>query len=72
MGTGADFFAAAVGGVAGGALVWHFKDWFVAAGRKVVSWFKGAQYLAAKAQADVTALTQKLEAAKAAVAAVTK
>lgn len=67
MGTSADFFAAFIGGLAGGALVWHFKDFFVSAGRKFVSWFKGAQYLAAKAQADAVALEAKLAAAKAAI-----
>lgn len=70
---GADFFAASIGGLIGGALVWHFKDGvFVPLGRKFVSWFKGAQYLAAKAQADAVVLEQKLNAAKAAASAVTK
>jgi hypothetical protein len=71
MGTSADFFAAFIGGLVGGALVWHFKDFFVAVGRKFVSWFAGAKYLASKAEADVANLTSKLNAAKAAVTAAT-
>jgi hypothetical protein len=68
MGTSADFFAAFIGGLAGGALVWHFKDgFFVPVGRKIVSWFKGAQYLVAKAQADAVVLEAKLAAVKAAI-----
>lgn len=68
MGTSADFFAAFIGGLAGGALVWHFKDnFFVPAGRKIVSWFKGAQYLVAKAQEDLAKLEAKISAAKAAI-----
>jgi hypothetical protein len=66
----ADWFAALVGGVVGGAIVWHYKDALVAVGRKFVSWFKGAQYLAAKAQQDAVVLEQKLAAAKAAASAV--
>ena len=73
---GSDWFAFCLGasivGPIGGALVWHFQPWFVAVGRKFVSWFKGAKYLATKAQSDITALEAKLNAAKAAVAAVSK
>lgn len=56
-------------GCAGGAIVWHYKDKLVAIGRKFVSLFKGAQYLAQKAQADAVALEAKLAAAKAAIKA---
>ena len=72
LGSGADWFAFSIGGFVGGAIVWHFQPWFVAVGRKFVSWFKGAEYMASVAKADVAALEAKLTAAKAAVAAVTK
>ena len=66
-----DMFAANIGfwigGLVGGALVWHFKDRFVAIGRKIVSWFKGAQYLIDRAKSDAVALQAKLDAIKAAV-----
>jgi hypothetical protein len=60
-------FTLFAGGCMGGALIWHFKEFFVSAGRRFVSWFRGAQYMAAKAQADVAVLEAKLAAAKAAV-----
>lgn len=55
-----------LGGCFGGALVWHYKDKLVMAGRKAVSLFRGAQYLADKAKADAVTLESKLAAAKAA------
>ena len=67
------WFTLGLGGVGGGALVWHFKDnFFVPVGRKFVSWFKGAQYLASKAQEDAVVLEAKLAAAKSAAQAAVK
>lgn len=67
MGTSADFFAAFLGGLAGGAIVWHFKTQLVNIGRQAVSLFKGAQYLVAKAQEDLAKLEAKVSAVKAAI-----
>ncbi|MCA6108102.1 hypothetical protein [Bradyrhizobium cenepequi] len=62
----ADMFAANIGfwigGLVGGALVWHFKNFFVNVGRKVVSWFKGHKYLVTAAENDIKAAVAAVEA----------
>lgn len=50
----ADLFAASIGGLAGGALVWHFKERFV-------SWWHGAQTYAQMLKAEAAAIEAKAD-----------
>jgi hypothetical protein len=56
----ADLFAASIGGLVGGALVWHFKD-------KFVSWWHGAETFAQMLKAEAAAIEAKAAALKAVV-----
>jgi hypothetical protein len=49
-----------LGGCFGGALVWHFKTWFI-------TFAQGAEAALVKAKAEVASLEAKISAAKAAV-----
>jgi hypothetical protein len=54
--------------IAGGALVWGFKDKFVAWGRRVYAWWKGTEDYAVALENKAKALQAKAAAIKAAVA----
>ncbi|WP_315731692.1 MULTISPECIES: hypothetical protein [unclassified Bradyrhizobium] len=56
----ADLFAASIGGLAGGALVWHFKE-------KFVSWWHGAETYVQMLKAEAAAIEAKAAALKAVV-----
>jgi len=52
---------------AGFAVCWHFKDWFVGVGRKLVAWWKGAKSYADVLEAKAKDLLARAEAIKSAV-----
>ena len=64
---GADMFSGFLGGLFGGALVWHFKDsFFIPFGRLLISVWKGAGYFSSAAQADIAKFEAKIASLKAA------
>ncbi|WP_027584741.1 hypothetical protein [Bradyrhizobium sp. Ai1a-2] len=69
-----DMFAASIGfvigGLVGGALVWHFKDWFVSVGRALVNWKADAQAIVSDLKSDLAAVETTFSNVEAKVKAV--
>jgi hypothetical protein len=55
-----DIFVFIAGGVGGGALVWHYKDKFIA-------WYHGGEAFAKKLEAQAAALQAKANSVRAAI-----
>lgn len=68
----ADLFAASIGFVIGGALIWVFKNAMISLWQKIVTWWKGAESYAAVLETKAKALLTKAQAIKAAATTAVK